>query len=300
MGAIAIFVFILVLGGLFTFIGMKIKGRKSENVSEDFKFATAAFGFAGLGVFVLWLLLGISIVPAGHVGVQDMFGEVSDNTLKPGVHWVSPFYSVEKMSFKTQEIKESMNVLSKEGLNVTLEVSLLYHLDPEIAHEIYKTVGPEYVSIIVTPQFRSTVRSVTARFEAKALYSYGRDSLAILMETELAKLIAPRGVIVETTPLRDLDLPSQLTKAIETKLRIEQEAEQMEFTLQKETKEAERKRIEARGIADFQTIVSKGISAQLLKWKGIEATTELAKSPNTKIVVIGAGKDGLPLILGGN
>ena len=117
------------------------------------------------------------------------------------------------------------------------------------------------------------------------------------VQEELARTIAPRGVIVETTPLRNVALPTQLTEAIEQKQRADQEAQRMEFVLLKERQEADRKRIEAKGIADFQTIVAAGISEQLLRWKGIEATEKIAMSPNTKVVIVGAGKDGLPIIL---
>ena len=191
-----------------------------------------------------------------------------------------------------------MSVPSKEGLSVDLEISLLFKLDSEKANEIYKTVGPNYAEIILTPQFRSVVRGVTARYEAKALYTASREKLAGEILTELENLVGPRGIIVEQAPLRQIKLPERLTKSIEEKLQAEQESQRMEFILTREKQEADRKRIEAKGIADFQEIVSKGISEQLLKWKGIEATEKLAGSQNTKVVIIGSGKDGLPLILG--
>ena len=141
---------------------------------------------------------------------------------------------------------------------------------------------------------------MTARYEAKALYTASREKLAGEILEELGKLVGPRGITVEQAPLRQIKLPDRLTKSIEEKLQAEQESQRMAFVLQKEEKEADRKRIEARGIADFQDIVSKGISDQLLQWKGIEATEKLANSSNTKVIVIGSGKNGLPLILGGN
>lgn len=241
-----------------------------------------------------------TVIPAGHVGVVDFFGNVQETTLKAGVNFVNPMAKVLKFSIKTQELKELMNVPSKEGLSVQLEISLLYHLNPENAASLYKTVGENYSEIIVTPQFRSVVRGVTSKYEAKALYTSEREQLAKKIEDELAALIKPRGVTVENAPLRQIILPQGLTVAIEEKLKAEQESQRMEFILLKEQQEADRKRIEAKGIADFQDIVSKGISDALLKWKGIEATEKLANSPNSKVVVIGSGKEGLPLILGGN
>ncbi len=257
-----------------------------------------------LAGFIVALIIAIlqcwTIIPAGHVGVIDFFGNVSDRTLKPGVNVVNPLANVIKFDARTQEIKEVMNVPSKEGLGVELEISLLYSLSFDNANKIYKTVGEDYVDKILIPQFRSVVRGVTASYEARALYTVEREQLAKLMEEELSKLVKPRGITIEAAPLRQITLPARLTESIEEKLKAEQESQRMQFVLQRETQEAERKRIEAKGIADFQEIVSKGISEQLLKWKGIEATEKLAESSNSKIVVIGSGKDGLPLILGNN
>jgi regulator of protease activity HflC (stomatin/prohibitin superfamily) len=269
--------------------------KKRTNKSE------ASFALIGIAVALLIALSqSWTIIPAGHTGVIDFLGNVSDNTLKPGVNLVNPMAKIEKMSIKTQELKELMSVPSKEGLSVDLEISLLFKLNSEKANDIYKTVGPNYAEIILVPQFRSVVRGVTARYEAKALYTASREKLASEILEELERLVGPRGIIVEQAPLRQIQLPARLTQSIEEKLQAEQESQRMEFILLKEKQEADRKRIEAKGIADFQNIVAKGISDQLLKWKGIEATEKLANSPNTKVIVIGSGKDGLPLILGGN
>ena len=151
---------------------------------------------------------------------------------------------------------------------------------------------------LVVPNFRSVVRGVTTKYEAKALYTAERDKLENEMRDKLASVREISEITVLSTPLRQINLPRGLTASIEEKLKAEQESQRMEFILTREKQEAERKRIEAKGIADFQDIVSKGISDQLLKWKGIEATENLAKSQNSKIIVIGAGKDGLPIILG--
>lgn len=239
----------------------------------------------------------LTVVPAGHVGVVDLFGSVSQSTLKAGINLVNPLARVHKLSVKTQEVKEVMDVPSKEGLTVQLEASLLFHLDPERAADVYKTLGLDYREIVVGPQFRSVARGVTASFEARALYTSEREALAQIILRDLQKVLEPRGIVAEAAMPRRVGLPAGLTQAIEEKLRAEQESQRMEFVLLKEKQEAERKRIEARGIADFQDIVTKGISDQLLRWKGIEATEKLAASPNAKVVVIGAGKDGLPLIL---
>jgi len=239
----------------------------------------------------------IRVVPAGHVGVVDIFGKVKERTLKAGINLVNPFAKVLMFSIKTQEMKEMMSVPSQEGLNVGLEISVLYHLEPEDAADVYKTVGYNYQDVILVPQFRSVVRGVTASYVAKALYTSAREELSLQIKDQLDKLVSERGIFIESTPLRSIALPERLRKAIEEKLQAEQESQRMQFVLDKEKQEAERKRIEAQGIADFQRIVSKGIDQQLLKWKGIEATEKLANSQNAKIVIVG-GKDGLPFILG--
>jgi regulator of protease activity HflC (stomatin/prohibitin superfamily) len=262
--------------------------------------AVARLGSAGALVLGLAALAqAVTVVPAGHVGVVDLFGNVSPRTLKSGLNLVNPLARVVKMSVKTQEIKEVMDVPSLEGLTVQLEASVLFHLDPERAHEIYKTVGPDYTGVILQPQFRSVTRGVTAQFEARALYTSERDRLAETIATEVRKRVELRGIAIESTPLRKLTLPARLAAAIEEKLGAEQESQRMQFVLAKERQEAERRRIEAQGIADFQRIVSTGINEQLLKWKGIEATAKLAESQNAKVVIVGAGKEGLPIILGG-
>ena len=251
------------------------------------------------GVFgLLALFQCFTQIPAGHVGVVDFFGVVSDQTLRAGINPVNPLASVIKYSIQTQEHKETMQVLSREGLTIGLEVSALYRLNPDSAARVYKTVtGGDYETIILIPQFRSICRAVTASFQASALYSTERERLGASIQDELARTVAPRGVTIENTPIRNVALPSQLTEAIEQKQRADQESQRMEFILTKEKQEADRKRIEAKGIADFQAIVAAGISDQLLRWKGIEATEKLASSPNTKVIIVGAGKDGLPIIL---
>ena len=155
----------------------------------------------------------------------------------------------------------------------------------------------DYFAVLIEPEFRAVARTVTARHDARALYTSERERVAQSMAEELRARVAPRGIAVEGVPLRKLTLPPRLAAAIEEKLGAEQEAQRMQFVLAKERQEAERKRLEAQGIADFQRIVSQGVSEPLLRWKGIEATLKIAESPNTKVVIVG-GKDGLPLILG--
>jgi prohibitin 1 len=265
--------------------------RQAANVNN--KALGAASILVGVGIFIYNTAV---VIPAGHVGVVDFFGSVSKNTLKPGINFVNPLARVIRMSIKTQECKEVANVPSQEGLSVNLEVSVLYHLDPEKAADVYKTVGPVYQEILIVPQFRSVIRTVTSSYEAKALYTSMREKLANSIKDDLEALLGPRGIMIENTPLRNISLPQRVSQAIEEKLSADQESQRMQFVLQKEKLEADRKRIEAQGIADYQKIVSQGLNEQLLRWKGIEATEKLSNSNNAKIVVIG-GKDGMPLIM---
>jgi prohibitin 1 len=292
-------VFLLTLAGaLVAFFVWRAAAKKVKLNNLAYK-SMATLSAATAGVLCLLALTQcFTQVPAGHVGVVDFFGIVAQRTLPSGINFVNPLASVHKFSIQTDEHKETMQVLSREGLTIGLEISVLYRLNPDSAARVYQTiVGGDYQNIILIPNFRSISRSVTASFQASALYSTERERLGIAIQEELARTIAPRGITVEATPLRNVALPTQLTEAIEQKQRADQEAQRMEFILLKEKQEADRKRIEAKGIADFQTIVAAGISEQLLRWKGIEATEKLANSQNTKVIIVGAGKDGLPIIM---
>lgn len=269
---------------------------RSSRGQQDKRPVSAVALLIAIGFGLLAVGQCFTVIPAGNIGVVDFFGTVSSNTLKAGINPVNPLARVIKMSVKTQEMKEVMDVPSKEGLTVQLEVSILYHLNPEKAAEVYKTVGEDYESVILEPQFRSVTRGVTASYEAKALYTSEREQLSLMILKEIEAATEVRGVTVESAPLRRVGLPAGLTQSIETKLQAEQESQRMQFVLMKERQEADRKRIEAQGISDFQKIVNQGLNQQLLTWKGIEATEKLANSPNSKIVVIGGGKTGLPLI----
>lgn len=257
--------------------------------------------YLGIGVLVLILILAksITVIPAGHVGVLELFGNVYDKSLPAGIHIINPLLKIHKMSVRTQQLTEEANVPSKEGLIVNLDLSVLYSLEPKSAPNVYKTIGTNYVDVIVNPQLRSVVRGVTAGYEAKALYTAEREALATQMFDQLKPMVEGRGVRLERVLLRSVKLPQILATAIEKKLEAEQQQEQMKFVLGKELQEAERKRIEAKGISDYNYTVNQGLSANILSLRGIEATRELAKSDNAKVVVIGSGKEGLPIILGG-
>ena len=245
---------------------------------------------------VIIIYVSTTIVPAGHVGVQDFFGRVSDRILPAGINVIVPGTRIIKFSVQTREVKETAAVPTSEGLIVSLDVSLLFRLQPDAAARVYRTIGRHFEGVVIDPQLRSIIRDVTAEYEAKFLYSASREVVAQNMYTHVRAALAPRGIEAEQVLLRSITLPPLLTTAIQEKLQAEQQAQRMRFVLDRERQEAERKRVEAQGIADFQSIVARGISSELLKWKAIEVAHELSKSPNTKIVVLG-DKTGLPIIL---
>jgi prohibitin 1 len=256
-------------------------------------------GLAIAGFIIIILLFScVTRVGTGRVGVLTLFGRVTGEVLPEGMHLINPLKTNNEMSIQTQSIKESASVPSSEGLVMNLDTSLIYHLNPDKAADVFQKIGANYETVVVEPMLRAAIREATASHTANALYTGEREMVAKQINDHLAAQLNQRGLMVESVLLRDIQLPQTLKSSIESKQQAEQEALAMNFRLQKEKQEAERKRIEAAGIRDFQQIVAQGISPALLEWKGIEATETLAKSPNTKVVVIGNPKNGLPLILG--
>jgi regulator of protease activity HflC (stomatin/prohibitin superfamily) len=254
----------------------------------------------GVAAFLLVILMFSSVtrVGTGHVGVLTLFGRVTGETLGEGIHLINPLKTNNEMSIQTQTIKESANVPSSEGLMMSLDTSLIYHLNPDRSAEVFQKIGADYENVVVEPTLRAAIREATASHTANALYTGEREMVAKQIYDQLVSELNKRGLTVENVLLRDIQLPATLKAAIEAKQQAEQESLAMNFRLQKETQEAQRKRIEAAGVRDFQQIVAQGITPSLLEWKGIEATENLAKSANSKVVVIGNNKNGLPLILG--
>jgi prohibitin 1 len=248
----------------------------------------------GIGVvaFLLVILLFSSVtrVGTGHVGVITLFGRVTGETLPEGIHIISPLKTNNELSVQTQTLKESASVPSSEGLMMSLDTSLIYHLNPDHASDVFQKIGADYENVVVEPTLRSAIREATASHTANALYTGEREMVGKQIYDSVSAELNKRGLTVENVLLRDIQLPATLKAAIEAKQQAEQESLAMNFRLQKETQEAQRKRIEAAGVRDFQQIVAQGITPSLLEWKGIEATENLAK--------IGNNKNGLPLILG--
>jgi len=264
-------------------------------------------------VFLIPVLLILSFlsfytVQAGHVGVYHLFGKVNDVEKQPGFHVKNPLASVEKFSVKTQEYtmsgkpdegeknssnsessNDAITALSKEGMEVDLDVTVWYRVQPEKASDIYKTIGTNYRKVIVRPKIRESIRSLTASYEAKKIYSEQRDDLQNEIKTSISETLDDRGIIVEKVLLRNVKLPDKVTSAIESKIEAEQDAQKMEFVIDKEKKEAERKRIEAQGIADSNEIIDKSLSEQYLRWYWIQ------EGINNNTIYIPTGRDGMPM-----
>ncbi len=280
---------ILMVVGL-SFLLSRFEKRDRNNVTNIV--GIALMSLAG----VLIILSFVRVVPAGTVGVYDLFGRVHDKERMPGLNFVNPFAKLIVMNTKTEEIKEVMIVPSKEGLSIQVDVSILYRLQPEYASDIYSKVGERFRNIVIVPQFRSVARGATVDYEAKALYTSGREEIANRILTDLKGLMSDRGIMLETVLLRAIQLPPTVGGAIEQKLKSEQEAEQMKFILEKEKKEAERRIIEAEGIAKSQEIINKTLTKEYLQHEAIQSQMQMANSPNNTVIYIPVGTNGIPLV----
>jgi len=262
----------------------------------------------------------VVIIPAGHVGVPVLFGKVRGYSISEGLHLVNPLLEVVKMSVRTEVYTmsvatregqrlgdDSIVVLSADGMEMPLDITVAYRLIGRDAPLVFRNIGERFEEKIIRPAARTAIREAASRLTALEAYSTKREELAKVAQGLLVERIrsllgqhegfAGEGFEIQEVMLRNVALPARVRAAIEEKLAAEQDAQRMQFVLAKEEKEAERKGIEASGIAEFQKVVSEGISDKLLQWKGIEATMEIAKSPNAKVVIIGSGEGGLPVIL---
>ncbi len=224
------------------------------------------------------------------------------NVIKPGFHIKAPWNAVYVFDITDNLVEETIDVLDKNGLNINVDVTMSFHPKYDSVGEIYETFQLDYLRRLVRPEFRSTVRQVMGRFTAEEIYSTKRSEVEVAIQNEASIALSKPGnnIIMKSLLIRSISLPAQIKAAIENKLQQEQEALAYQFRLQSEESEAERKRIAAEGEARANKIINNSLTPALLKMRGIEATTKLSQSPNAKVIVIGSGKDGLPLILGNN
>lgn len=264
---------------------------------------------SAVGIVVALIFSCVAQVGPGEVGVQVLFGSVQDGYLKSGLNFVNPLVNVETMDIKTQAYTmssvqdegqqtndDAISTLSSDGLTLKLDVTIWYRLNEADAPQVYRTIGTDYVEKIVRPAIRTALRDVSVGYSATDIYSLKREDFVREVTKNLESAFTGRGIVLERVLLRNVELPEKVRAAIDEKIASEQRAQQMVYVLQKEKQEAERKRVEAQGIADYNRIVSQSISDQVLQLKGIEATLELAKSSNSKMVIMN-GKN-MPLIFG--
>jgi len=267
--------------------------------------------FAAGVLFLLGLSTSVfKMIDAGQVGVQSMFGKVSQTTLPSGLNVINPLMDVTLFDIKTQNYTmsgvhdegdkngdDAIRVLTSDGLEVIVDLTVLFKILPSEAPRILQEIGPNYLDKIVRPITRTKIRDNAVYYDAISLYSTKRDEFQSRIYNSIASDFKKRGLVLEQLLVRNITLPVSVKVTIESKINAEQDAQKMQFVLQKEKQEAERKRVEAQGIADYQRILSTGLSDKQLQYEMIKAQKEIATSPNTKVIIIGNSK-GMPIMLG--
>jgi regulator of protease activity HflC (stomatin/prohibitin superfamily) len=248
-------------------------------------------------------------IEAGEVGVQTLFGKVQPRILESGLNVVNPFVEVKHIDVKTQNYTmsgitsegekqgdDAIRVLSADGLEVVIDLTVLYRVLPTEAARLYRQVGLDYRNTIVRPITRTKIRDNAVYYDAVALYSSKRDEFQNRIYKSIESDFRQRGLVLEQLLVRNITLPRSVKATIESKINAEQEAQKMQFVLQKEKQEAERRRIEAQGIADYQRIINNELTDKLLQYETIKANKEIALSPNSKVIIMGNSKN-IPLLL---
>ncbi len=247
-------------------------------------------------------------INAGQIGVKSLFGKVQNDVLGSGLHFINPFMEVQRLDIKTQNYTmsgihdegnqtgdDAIRVLTSDGLEVTIDLTVLYKLLPSEAPKLVRETGVDYTDKIVRPLTRTKIRDNSVYYEAVSLYSNKRDEFQQRIFKSIDEDFKKRGLILEQLLVRNITLPQSVKATIEQKINAEQDAQKMQFVLLKEKQEAERKRVEAQGIADYQRIINIGLTDQQLQYEQIKAYLELAKSPNSKVIIMGKGN--APVIL---
>ncbi len=256
-------------------------------------------------VLVLFLFGGRAffIIEAGERGVvfrPYTSGLDTENIYGEGFHIIAPWNRLYVYNVREQQRDEVMDVLDKNGLSISTDITVRFNPTYSRIGNLHQQFGVNYIDVLVIPEVRSTVRQVAGRFSAEEIYSTKRSEVEQTIKEETKKVLGENYIEMRALLIRSINLPDQIKGAIESKLKQEQEALAYQYRLQREESEAERRRIEAEGIAAFNRIINASLTDEILKQRGIEATIQLAESPNAKVIVIGGGEEGLPLILGNN
>jgi regulator of protease activity HflC (stomatin/prohibitin superfamily) len=274
---------------------------------------TARIGnFVGAAFIILGLALSCFVqIDAGQVGVKKLFGNVQRDVLSSGLHLINPLYQIERLDVRTQNYTmsgvtdeghkvgdDAIRVLSADGLEVTIDLTVLYRVSTVEAPRLVRETGIDYQDKIVRPIARTKIRDNAVYYDAVALFSTKRDEFQSRIFKAIDEDFKHRGLMLENLLVRNITLPAAVKGSIEQKIQAEQDAQKMQFVLQKERQEADRKRVEAQGIADYQHIISESLTDKQLQYEQIKAMKELAQSPNSKIIMMG-NKGGAPVILDG-
>ena len=291
--------FVAIIGIILLVVGTMVK-RSPEPGSR--------FGgiirLVGIIVIALGLLFSVfKVIEPGKVGVQVLFGKVQDDVLESGLHIINPLVDVTTFDIQTQNYTmsavhtegqvagdDAIRVLSSDGLEVTIDLSVLYKVSPAKAPFILQNIGMDYVDKIVRTVSRTAIRDNAVNYVAVDLYSIKRQEFQDKINRTISLSFAKRGLELQQILIRNISLPASVKASIESKINAEQEAQKMQFVLQKERQEADRKRVEAQGIADYQKILSTGLSDKQLQYEAIKAQKEIALSPNAKVIIIGNAK----------
>ncbi len=259
-----------------------------------------------VAVVVLLLIFGSQMFyvlkPGERAVIFKKFGMGLDkeNIFIPGFHVIAPWNDLIRYDVREQKAEETMDVLDKGGLSIKVEVTIIFNPFYNKIGDLHENIGTNFISVMVIPNVRSAVRAVTGRFTAEEIYSTKRGEVEAEIIETTRNALAEKNIEMKDLLIRSITLPEKIKAAIESKLQQQQEALAYKYRLDREKSEADRLRIEAQGIADYNKIISQSLTDNILKQKGIDATISLANSANAKVVVIGSGDDGMPLILGGN
>jgi len=296
---------IAILGVIILIVGMVLK--RSPEPGSHF---SGVVSIVGTVVIVIGLALSaFKVIGPGDVGVQTLFGKVQDEVLESGPHIINPFVEITTFDIRTQnytmsakssegqvEGDDAIRVLSSDGLEVTIDLSVLYKVTPSRAPYILQNIGVDYEKNIVRPITRTAIRDNAVNYQAVDLYSSKREEFQYKINKTISDNFAKNGLEVQQILVRNITLPASVRESIESKIQAEQDAQKMQFVLQKERQEADRKRVEAQGIADYQRIISTGLTNKQLQYQTILAQKDIALSPNTKIIIMNGGKSS-PIML---
>ncbi|WP_303310552.1 prohibitin family protein [Hymenobacter sp. BT730] len=296
---------------IFLGLVLLILGLNAAKISYAFERFRGLLIFGGVLLAVLGLALSTIVqIEAGNVGVQTLFGQVQPRILNSGLNLVNPLVEVTRFDTRTQnytmsalhsegkqEGDDAIRVLSADGLEVIIDLTALYHVIPSETPRILTTIGTDYENKIVRPIARTRIRDNAVYYDAVALYSSRRDEFQNRIYKSIEADFRKNGLQLDQLLIRNIQLPNSVKASIESKISAEQDAQKMQFVLQKERQEAERKRVEAQGIADYQKILSTELSDKLLQYEMIKANKEIATSPNSKVIIMGSGRGATPQLL---